>query len=149
LSNFASRIHILSRRPDLKASKVMQERVRNNPKVEFHYNKVVQEVLGDKQVEGLRIRDLVQNTESTMQVKGMFVAIGHQPNTDFLKDVVELDSHGYVVSTKPFRTNTSVDGIFAAGDVMDPYYRQAITSAGTGCMAALDAERWLISQGIG
>ena len=149
LSNYASRVHVLSRTPELKASKVMQERVRNNPKVELHYNKAVAEVLGDKQVEGLRVRDTVQNTESTMPVKGLFVAIGHKPNTDFLKDVVELNPQGYVVPTQPFRTNTSVDGIFAAGDVMDPYYRQAITSAGTGCMAALDAERWLISQGVG
>lgn len=148
LSSFASRIHVLCRSSELKASKVMQERARNNPKIEFHYNKAVSDVLGDKQVEGLRVKDLVQNTESTMQVKGLFVAVGHKPNTDFLKDVVELNAHGYVVATTPFRTNTSVDGIFAAGDVMDPYYRQAITSAGTGCMAALDVERWLLSQGI-
>ena len=149
LSNYASRVHVFSRTADLKASQVMRERARNNPKIEFHYNKAVVEVLGDKQVEALRIRDLVQNTESTMPLKGMFVAIGHVPNTDFLKDVVELNQHGYVVTTKPFRTNTNVEGIYAAGDVMDPYYRQAITSAGTGCMAALDVERWLINQGIG
>lgn len=149
LSNYASRIHVINIGPDLNASKVMCDRVRNNPKVEFHFNTTVVEVLGDQQVEGLRIRDVVQNTESTMQVKGMFVAIGHTPNTDFLKDVIELSPQGYVVTPKSFRTNTNVDGIFAAGDVMDPYYRQAITSAGTGSMAALDAERWLISQGIG
>lgn len=143
LSNFASRVHVIHRGPELKASKVMQDRARNNPKIEFHYNKGIIDVLGEKSVEGLRVRDLVQNTESTMPLKGVFVAIGHKPNTDFLKDVVELDAHGYVVSTKAFRTNTSVDGIFAAGDVMDPYYRQAITSAGTGCMAALDAQRFL------
>ena len=148
LSNYASRIHVINIGPDLNASKVMCDRARNNPKVEFHFNTTVVEVLGDQQVEGLRIRDMVQNTESTMSVKGMFVAIGHTPNTDFLKDVIDLNPQGYVVTTKSFRTNTSVDGIFAAGDVMDPYYRQAITSAGTGSMAALDVERWLISQGI-
>lgn len=149
LSHYASRVHVINISSDLTGSKVMRERVRNNPKVEFHFNKTVVEVLGEQQVEGLRIRDTVQNTESTMPVKGMFVAIGHKPNTDFLKDIVELNPQGYIVPAKPFRTNTSVAGIFAAGDVMDPYYRQAITSAGTGCMAALDAERWLTSQGIG
>lgn len=149
LSNYASRVHVINIGGDLNASKVMCDRARNNPKIEFHLNTTVVEVLGEQQVEGLRIRDVMQNTESTMQVKGMFVAIGHTPNTDFLKDIVELNPQGYIVTTKPFRTNTSVEGVFAAGDVMDPYYRQAITSAGTGCMAALDVERWLISQGVG
>jgi len=146
LSHFASRVHVINIASDLTASKVMRDRARNNPKIEFHFNKTVVEVIGEQQVEGLRIRDLVQNTESTMPVKGMFVAIGHKPNTDFLKDVIDLDPNGYVVTPKSFRTHTSVEGIFAAGDVMDPYYRQAITSAGTGCMAALDVERWLINQ---
>lgn len=149
LSNYASRVHVINIGSGLNASKVMCDRARNNPKIEFHLNKTVVEVLGDQQVEGLRIRDVVQNTESTMPVKGMFVAIGHTPNTDFIKDVIELNPQGYIVTPKSFRTNTSVEGIFAAGDVMDPYYRQAITSAGTGAMAALDAERWLTSQGIG
>ena len=149
LSNHAGRVHVINIAGELNASKVMQDRARNNPKIEFHLNKTVVEVLGEQQVEGLRILDVVENTESTMPVKGMFVAIGHTPNTDFLKDIVELNPHGYIVTTKPFRTNTSVEGVFAAGDVMDPYYRQAITSAGTGCMAAMDVERWLISKGIG
>ncbi len=149
LSNYASRVHVINITSDLTASKVMRERARNNPKIEFHFNKTVVEVLGEQQVEGLRIRDVVENTESTMPVKGMFVAIGHTPNTGFIKDIVELNPQGYIVATKPFRTNTSVEGIFAAGDVMDPYYRQAITSAGTGCMSAMDVERWLISREIG
>ncbi|HEY5682170.1 MAG TPA: thioredoxin-disulfide reductase [Sulfuricaulis sp.] len=148
LTHFASRVHVINITPDLTASKVMRERARSNAKIEFHMNTTVTDVLGDDRVESLRVKNVVQNTESTMPVKGMFVAIGHKPNTDFLKGVIELTPQGYVVATKPFRTNTSVDGIFAAGDVMDPYYRQAITSAGTGCMAALDAERWLIAQNV-
>jgi thioredoxin reductase (NADPH) len=143
LANFASRVHIINITPDLTASQVMCDRARDNPKIEFHFNKTVVDVIGEDKLEGLRIHDVSDNTESTMPVKGMFVAIGHIPNTDFLTDIMELDENGYIVVKKAFRTNTSVDGIFAAGDVIDPNYRQAITSAGTGCMAAMDVERWL------
>ena len=149
LTHFASRVHVINITPDLTATMVMRERARSNPKIEFHMNSTVTDVLGEHRVEGVRVKNVSSNTESMMPVKGMFVSIGHKPNTDFLKGVIDLDPVGYVIPTKPFRTNTTVDGIFAAGDVMDPYYRQAITSAGTGCMAAMDVERWLSAQNFG
>ncbi|HEO64507.1 MAG TPA: thioredoxin-disulfide reductase, partial [Spirochaetes bacterium] len=148
LTKFASQVHIIHRRNELRASKAMQEHIKNNPKIVFEWNKVVTDVLGDDMITGVRLKDTVNGNESDLDVQGLFVAIGHTPNTDFLKGHLEIDNTGYIQISESFRMNTSVEGVFAAGDVMDSYYRQAITSAGTGCMAALDAERWLTSKGL-
>ncbi len=140
----ADTIYLVHRRDSLRASKAMQDRAFNHPKIKLVWNSVVDEVLGDeKQVTGVRLKSTVDGSTSDLPVAGMFVAIGHTPNTSFLKGKLEMNEAGYLKWTKPFRTNTSVEGVFAAGDVADDYYRQAITSAGTGCMAALDAERFM------
>ena len=129
----------------MRASKVMQERAINHPNIEILWNSVVDEVQGDGQiVTNLRVKSTVDDSVRDLAVGGMFVAIGHTPNTTFLDGAVEMNESGYIQWQKPFRTNTSVQGVFAAGDVADDYYRQAITSAGTGCMSALDAERYLV-----
>lgn len=144
----ADTIYLVHRRHELRASQIMQERALNHPKIKMVWNSMVEEVLGDgKQVTGLLLRSTVDKSTSQLDVKGMFVAIGHTPNTDFLKGQVAMKPNGYIQWTQPFRTATSVEGVFAAGDVADDYYRQAITSAGTGCMAALDAERYLAEKG--
>lgn len=141
-------IYLVHRRDELRASQIMQERVLNHPKIKVLWNSVVDEVLGDgKQVTSLRLKSTVDQTTSELKVGGMFVAIGHTPNTDFLKGKLDMLPSGYIKWAQPFRTLTNVPGVFAAGDVADDYYRQAITSAGTGCMAALDAERYLIEKG--
>lgn len=149
LTNFAAKIYLVHRRDQLRASKVMADRAVNNPKIEIIWNRVVDEVLGDEEkgVTGLRLKSTVGDADLTIDVAGMFVAIGHTPNTAFLKGQLELTDKGYIELTRPFRTYTSVEGVFAAGDVTDDYYRQAITAAASGCMAALDAERWLAGQG--
>lgn len=140
----ADTIYMLIRRDEMRASKVMQERAKNHPNIKILWNTVVDEVQGDgKQVNNLKIKSTLDDSISDLAVGGMFVAIGHTPNTAFLEGAVEMNDAGYIKWQKSFRTNTSVDGVFAAGDVADDYYRQAITSAGTGCMAALDAERFL------
>ncbi|WP_201743784.1 NAD(P)/FAD-dependent oxidoreductase [Roseiconus nitratireducens] len=140
----AATIHMLIRRDEMRASKVMQQRALNHPNIEVLWNTVVDEVLGDGNVvTGLKTKSTVDDTEKELQVGGMFVAIGHTPNTAFLQGALEMNDSGYIRWKKAFRTITSVPGVFAAGDVADDYYRQAITSAGTGCMAALDAERYL------
>ena len=140
----AATIYLIVRRHELRASKIMQDRATKHPKIEIVWNHVVEEVLGDgRVVTGLRLKNTVDSSEKTLDVKGMFVAIGHTPNTTFLNGKVAMKENGYINWTEPFRTKTSVSGVFAAGDVADDYYRQAITSAGTGCMAALDAERYL------
>ncbi len=145
----AETIYMIVRRDELRASKVMQERAFKNPKVEILWNNVVEEVLGDgKSVTGLKLKSTADGSFQELKVGGMFVAIGHTPNTGFLNNAVDMNDKGYIRWTKPFRTNTTVDGVFAAGDVADDYYRQAITSAGTGCMAALDAERYLAEREI-
>lgn len=144
----AQTIYLIHRRDQLRASQVMQDRALNHPKIEMVWNSVVEEVLGDeKQVTGLRLKDTVDDSTRDLAVSGMFVAIGHTPNTGFLKGKVQMNNSGYIRWTEAFRTKTSVPGVFAAGDVADDYYRQAITSAGTGCMAALDAERFLADTG--
>jgi thioredoxin reductase (NADPH) len=142
LTKFASKVLMIVRRDVLRASKVMQERAKNNLKIEILFNTIPLEVLGDKSVSGLKIKDAITNAETVLCVGGLFYAIGHLPNTAFLEDQVELDETGYI-KTKPGSTKTNVQGVFAAGDVQDKIYRQAITSAGTGCMAALDAEHFL------
>jgi thioredoxin reductase (NADPH) len=149
LSKFGSEVHLVHRRDQLRASKIMQQRALDNPKIKMRWNRTVTEVLGTEEagVTGVRLKSTVDNTTEEMACSGMFAAIGHTPNTEFLKGQVELKSNGYILWTTPARTLTSVEGVFAAGDVADDYYRQAVTAAGTGCMAALDAERWLGHHG--
>lgn len=150
LTKFASTVHLVHRRGEFRASKIMAQRVLENPKIQVKWFNAVDEVLGDDKagVTAVKLKNLQNSSTETVDASGMFCAIGHTPNTDFLNGQVKTDDKGYIVYTQPFRTNTSVDGVFAAGDVADSYYRQAITSAGTGCMAALDAERWLAGQGV-
>src|SRR5690606_15648189 len=131
-------------------SQIMADRALNNPKIDVKWNSVIDEVLGDDAngVTGVRIRSTKEESKTEeLEAAGYFAAIGHTPNTDFLAGQLKMNEKGYITWTVPFRTNTSVEGVFAAGDVADDYYRQAITAAGTGCMAALDAERWLAAQG--
>lgn len=150
LSKFASPVYLVHRRDELRASKVMAQRVLNNPKIAVQWNRVVDEVLGDPKngVTGVRLKSTVEAADLELPVSGYFVAIGHTPNTAFLEGKLALTPKKYICWTQPFRTTTSVPGVFAAGDVADDYYRQAITAAGTGCMSALDAERWLAAEGI-
>jgi len=146
LSRFGSKVTVIHRRDELRASKIMQERALANPKIEFRWNAVVTDILGDTKVSGLRLQDTVTGEASELDATGLFVAIGHEPNSSLLKGQIELEDNGYV-RTFEGTTRTSVDGVFACGDVQDHYYRQAITSAGSGCMAAIDAERWLEMRG--
>ena len=149
LTKYASKVHMLLRRDVFRASKIMAQRAHDNPKIEPHYFREVDEVLGDeKKVTGIRVKNLKDGGTEEIPAGGLFLAIGHTPNTSFLKGQVELNDKGYIKYTTLMRTFTSVEGVFAAGDVADDYYRQAITSAGTGCMAALDAERYLAAKGI-
>jgi thioredoxin reductase (NADPH) len=140
-------VTVIHRRDQLRASKIMQERALHHEKVDFLWNSVVEEVLGDEYVTGVRVRDLVKGGTRDLGVEALFVAIGHRPNTDLVRGQLELDDVGYV-KVEPGTTRTSVEGVFASGDAMDPTYRQAVTAAGTGCMAAIDAERWLAARGI-
>jgi thioredoxin reductase (NADPH) len=142
LTKFASKVTVLHRRKELRASKIMQDRAFKNPKIEFRWNVVVEEVSGDGSVEAVMLRDVETDERSRLELDGVFVAIGHDPNTALFAGQLELDENGYIV-TEPGSTRTSVPGVFAGGDVADHVYRQAITAAGTGCMAALDAERYL------
>ncbi|MEM8527587.1 MAG: thioredoxin-disulfide reductase [Bacteroidota bacterium] len=147
LSKLSPKVHMLVRRDEMRASKIMQERVRKTENIEIHWNTETLEVLGEQEVEGVRVINNKTKEESTIPVKGFFVAIGHKPNTDVFKDWLDMDSTGYIV-TKPKSTHTNVEGVFASGDAQDNVYRQAVTAAGTGCMAALDAERYLTEKGI-
>jgi thioredoxin reductase (NADPH) len=142
LSRFAESVTVVHRRGELRASKIMQDRAFANPKIKFAWHSVVSEVLGELKVDGLRLRDVQTGSEKVLPVTGVFIAIGHAPNTDLLRDQVLLDSEGYVL-TQAGTTATSVEGVFAAGDLSDRRYRQAVTAAGSGCMAAIDLERWL------
>ena len=145
--NDAATIYLIHRRDQLRASQIMQDRAREHAKIDIIWNHVVQEVLGDeKLVTGLTLKSTLDDSTRHLEVGGMFVAIGHTPNTSFLQGKVEMNDKGYIKWTKAFRTDTNVEGLFAAGDVADDHYRQAITSAGTGCMAALDAERYLAEK---
>jgi thioredoxin reductase (NADPH) len=148
LTKFASEVIVIHRRGEFRASKVMAERVLSNPKIRVVWNSEVADVLGDDEITGLRLRDTVTGEEREMEVGGLFVAIGHTPNTAFLRGQLDTSPKGYIVTPCAWRTETSIAGVFAAGDVIDDYYRQAITSAGTGCMAALEAERWLSHHGV-
>lgn len=149
LTKFASKVYIVHRRDEFRASQIMAERALNNEKIEVKWSTVIDEVLGDDEqgVTGVRLRSAKNESETEeLDASGYFAAIGHTPNTDFLKGQVKMNEKGYIQWTTPFRTYTSVEGVFAAGDVADDYYRQAITAAGTGCMSALDAERWLAAK---
>ena len=150
LAKYASVVYLVHRRDELRASKIMQQRAFDDPKIEILWNSAVEEVLGNDTdgMTALRLRSTQDDSLKEYEAKGMFLAIGHTPNTNFLVDKLEMNSSGYITWTQPFRTNTSVEGVFAAGDVADDNYRQAITSAGTGCMAALDAERYLAAKGL-
>lgn len=146
LTKYGSKVYIIHRRDTFRASKIMQNRVISNPKIEVIWNSVVVEAYGDRVLGGLKVKNLVTGEVSDLKVNGLFFAIGHEPATKFLGGQLELDSDGYVV-TKPGTTQTSVHGVFAAGDVQDKKYRQAVTAAGTGCMAALEAEHYLQELG--
>jgi thioredoxin reductase (NADPH) len=142
LTRFAKNVTVIHRRDKLRASKIMQDRALTNPKISFKWNSEVAEVLGDNKVTGLRLRDTQTGEESKLPVDGMFIAIGHDPRTELFTGQLDMDKEGYLLVDQP-STRTNIDGVFACGDVVDHTYRQAVTAAGTGCAAALDAERWL------
>ena len=146
LTKFASKVTIVHRRDELRASKIMVARVEQNPKIDMRWNSIVTEIHGDELVSGVTLEDTVTGQSSEMPIGGVFVAIGHKPTTDLFIDELDLDENGYLVIADSGGTRTSVEGVFAAGDVVDHVYRQAVTAAGTGCMAAIDAERWLAHQ---
>ena len=146
LTRFASKVYVINRSEQFKASKIMLARAKNNPKIEFIFNTVIDEVLGDgKSVTGLKLKSTVTGDVTTKDVQGLFIAIGHRPNTKLFNSQLKMNDVGYLI-TQPGSTYTNIEGVFASGDVQDPIYRQAITAAGTGCMAAIDCERWLEAQ---
>jgi thioredoxin reductase (NADPH) len=148
LTKYASRVTMIHRRDELRASKVMQERARKNPKIEFAWNATVDEILGDgRGMTGVRLKSTRDGSTRELKLKGLFMGIGHEPNTAIFKGQLQMNEVGYLKVQSP-STRTSVEGVFAAGDVSDPTYRQAVSAAGTGCMAAIDAERWLAEKGI-
>jgi thioredoxin reductase (NADPH) len=146
LTRFAASVTVIHRRDELRASKIMRDRALANPKIKWMWNSVVTDILGDSRVEAVQVRDTVTGEVSEHPFTGVFVAIGHKPATGLFEGQLELKENGYIL-TKPKSTATSVDGVFACGDVQDDYYRQAITAAGSGCSAAIDAERWLEANG--
>jgi thioredoxin reductase (NADPH) len=145
LTRFANKVTVIHRSESFRASKIMLERAQKNPKIAFVMDTVVEEVIGPEKVTALKLKNLKTEAVTDFKTDGLFVAIGHAPNTAIFKDFLNLDQKSYIV-TQPGSTKTNIDGVFAAGDVADHYYRQAVTAAGTGCMAALDAERWLAAQ---
>jgi len=145
LTRFADKVTLIHRRDHLRASKIMQDRAFANPKIEMLWDTVVDDLVGDEKLEGIKVHNVNTGEESTLPVSGVFVAIGHRPNTDLFADILDRDENGYLV-TVAGSTATNIEGVFACGDVQDHTYRQAITAAGSGCMAAIDAERWLESQ---
>ena len=145
LTRFAETVTVLVRRDELRASKIMQKRAMDNSKIKFLWNTETKELIGTDKLESVKVLNNKTQEETDVPADGFFVAIGHKPNTDFLNGQIELDENGYIKNI-PGTSKTSLEGVFACGDVIDPWYRQAITSAGTGCIAALDAERWLINQ---
>ncbi len=144
LTRFASRVTVVHRRAEFRASKIMAERVLAHPKITVRWNTVVEEILGGDAVTGIRLRDTITGDVSDLAAEGVFVAIGHTPNTELFQGQLDLDPRGYLLTYRG--TATSVAGVFGAGDVVDSVYRQAVTAAGTGCEAAIDAERWLEAQ---
>ncbi len=142
LTKFASKVTLVHRRDKLRASKIMQDRAMKNEKIAFQWNSSLEEVMGDEVVTGVRLRNIQTNQTEEIALSGVFVAIGHTPNTSLFKEKIDMDEAGYI-RTQPYRTTTNIPGVFAAGDVQDSNYRQAITAAGSGCMAAIDAERYL------
>jgi thioredoxin reductase (NADPH) len=146
LTRFAKQVYLVHRRGEFRASKIMQHRVLNNPKIKVLFDTVVDEVVGEKGVTGVKLSNLKTQAKTELKSEGYFVAIGHKPNTEIFAEFLELSKTGYIV-TQPGSTRTNVPGVFAAGDVQDHIYRQAVTAAGTGCMAALEAERFLEAQG--
>jgi len=146
LTKFASKITIIHRRDEFRASKIMAQRVMDHEKIDVTWNSVVKEITGDKTVESVTVENTQTGEQRELPANGVFIAIGHKPNTELFAGQVDLDENGYVVTSSDGSTRTNVDGVFAAGDVADHIYRQAVTAAGTGCMAAIDAERWLASQ---
>ena len=146
LSKMCTTVHMFVRKEAMRASKVMQDRVMNTPNIKIYFNTETDEILGEKKVEGVRILNTKTNTKQDIPVSAFFVAIGHTPNSGIFKDYVTMDETGYIL-TEPGTTKTNVEGVFASGDVQDKNYRQAVTAAGSGCMAALDAERYLTSKG--
>jgi len=148
LTKFASKVYMIHRRDELRASKIMAKRAHDNPKIDFLWNKVVTDVLGEDMITGVKLKDTQTGEESQQPLGGLFMAIGHTPATAFLEGQLELDEKKYIKLSEPYRSLTSVDGVFGAGDCVDSVYRQAITAAGMGCKAAIDAERWLAEKGI-
>ncbi|MBX3101041.1 MAG: thioredoxin-disulfide reductase [Bacteroidetes bacterium] len=147
LAKMCAKVHMLVRRDAMRASQIMQERVQKTPNITVHWNTETVDILGTEAVEAVRVRNTVTGEQQDIPVSGFFVAIGHQPNTDIFKSQLPMDENGYLV-THGKTTHTNIPGVFAAGDVQDHIYRQAVTAAGSGCMAALDAERWLAEQGL-
>ena len=148
LSKLCSTVHMIVRRDQMRASKIMQERVQRIPNIKIYWNSVTEEIIGESKVEAFKIKNLKSNQQTTIPVSGFFVAIGHEPNSEIFKGWLEMDDAGYIV-TLPGTSKTSKEGVFAAGDVQDKIYRQAVTAAGSGCMAALDAERYLSAKELG
>jgi thioredoxin reductase (NADPH) len=142
LTNFASKVYLIHRRDKLRSEKILQDRLSKNSKIEFLWNKQVEEYLGDKNLNGVLLLDTMTNEKSELQIDGLFVAIGHDPATKIFKDKLDMDNDGYII-TKPDSTETNISGVYAAGDVKDKIYRQAVTAAGMGCMAALEAEKYI------
>jgi thioredoxin reductase (NADPH) len=148
LAKFGSKVYIVHRRDEFRASKIMQQRALENPKIEVVWDTVVTDILGEEKVKAVALKNVKTGEESTLECKGFFAAIGHTPATEFVRGQLDLDDKGYIVLKDPYRSFTSVEGVFAAGDVVDSVYRQAVTAAGMGCRAAIDAERWLAERGI-
>ena len=147
LAKLCPTVHKIVRRDEMRASKIMQERVLNTPNIKIHWNSETEEVLGVEEVSGVRIKNRVTGETSVLDIKGFFVAIGHKPNTDIFKEWLDMDDTGYL-KVVPWTSKTKISGVFASGDAADKVYRQAVTAAGTGCMAALDAERYLVEAGV-
>jgi thioredoxin reductase (NADPH) len=145
LAKLCNKVHMIVRKDTFRASKAMQHRVENTPNIEIHFNSETDEILGEHAVEGVRIKSTIDGSTKDISVTGFFVAIGHTPNTGIFKGYLDMDEQGYLI-TKPDSTYTNIEGVFACGDAQDKIYRQAVTAAGSGCMAALDAERWLAAQ---
>jgi thioredoxin reductase (NADPH) len=147
LSKLCSTVHMIVRRDEMRASKIMQDRVKSTPNIKIYWDSETEEILGEKSVESVRIKNKKTGEHTTIPIKGFFVAIGHKPNSDIFKDWLEMDEAGYI-KTIPGTSKTNIEGVFASGDVQDKIYRQAVTAAGSGCMAALDAERYLSEKGF-